>query len=174
MNLIQKRLHQRTANTPRPQILRLLQDISEESDSLPAVLFLNEVIRDRKMGGGGEADIWLGEIQGLRVVLRDVRLPEDTLGREVAMKVRDMISAGGNSFTQQPFSISDVRFLRFSPSFIPTSCHSLEFGLTPLTLSRSSMHSQKMGQQESFWHGTPGVFFILLKGLRPPSSFCTI
>ena len=141
VNLIEKRLRQRTANTPRPQILRLLQDISEESDSLPAVLFLDEVIRDRKIGGGGEADIWLGEVQGLRVVLRDVRLPEgDTLGREVAMKVRDMISAGGNSCTHEPLSISDARFFRFAPSSIPTSCHSLEFGLTPLTLSRLSIH----------------------------------
>ena len=155
--------------------MRLLQDISEESGSLPAVLFLNEVIRDRKMSGGGEADIWLGEVRGLRVVLRDVRLPDgDTLGREVAMKVRDRISAGGNNFAHEPLSISDTRFFRFAPSFIPTSCHSLEFGLTPLTLFRLSMHLQKMGQQESFWHGTPGVFFILLKGLCPLFSFCTI
>jgi len=87
MNNLIERLRQRTANTPRPQILRLLQDISEASGSLPPVLFLNEVIRDRKMGGGGEADIWLGEFRGLRVVLRDVRLPEgDTLGRDVTMK----------------------------------------------------------------------------------------
>jgi hypothetical protein len=67
--------HRGRDHPERGRALNLLQDISDLSDRVPSRLWLTGEVRDvRPHRTGGEADIDVGEYDGLKVACRNIKL----------------------------------------------------------------------------------------------------
>jgi len=81
-----------------PTTLRLLQDLSDVTDSLPSSLHIHGLVRISRVTGGGEADIWQCEHRTANVASREFRIPTEMNDEEAKLvrKVRQMVYPAGS------------------------------------------------------------------------------
>ncbi|KAF8290243.1 hypothetical protein DL93DRAFT_1099560 [Clavulina sp. PMI_390] len=72
---VESRLH--SLGSRRARILRALQDIAAHSNKLPSRVKVLKIHNRVFKEAGGEATIWHAELEGVGVVLREARPPED-------------------------------------------------------------------------------------------------
>ena len=83
-----------------PATLRLLQDLSDVTDSLPSSLHIHGLVRISRVTGGGEADIWRCDHRAVNVASREFRIPTEMNAQEAKLirKVRKMVYPAGSDY----------------------------------------------------------------------------